>query len=130
MLSRGSFEMPSSGVDSDSTGERDVDDGLLSELVQMRPLDDIELCFALLKRLHSSVSAQKRYSIADQEVVYNPPKTAQPRRKRADAVAKRSKRVLPKTLSRDEVERLLSAFNDKRPTGLRDHCMFALMYRA
>jgi site-specific recombinase XerD len=41
-----------------------------------------------------------------------------------------SKRKLPKTLTRDEVRRLLEAPNLGCPTGLRDRCMLELMYRA
>lgn len=40
------------------------------------------------------------------------------------------KRRLPQTLSREEVAAVLGAFNLDCPTGLRDRCMFELMYRA
>lgn len=41
----------------------------------------------------------------------------------------RKKRRLPKTISRDEAERLLAACNLRAPTGLRDRAMLELMYR-
>jgi integrase/recombinase XerD len=40
------------------------------------------------------------------------------------------KRKLPKILTREEVKALLDAPNLKAPTGLRNRCMFELMYRA
>jgi integrase len=40
------------------------------------------------------------------------------------------KRKLPKTLTRDEVQRLFAMPNLAAPTGLRDRCMMELMYRA
>jgi len=44
--------------------------------------------------------------------------------------AKRRKRRLPKTISRDEAARLLKVPNLRAPTGLRNRCMLELMYRA
>ena len=43
---------------------------------------------------------------------------------------KRKKRLLPKTLTRDEALRLLDAPNLRAPTGIRNRCMLELMYRA
>lgn len=44
--------------------------------------------------------------------------------------AKRRKRRLPKTISRDEAAALLAAPNTRAPTGLRNRCILELMYRA
>lgn len=41
----------------------------------------------------------------------------------------RRKRRLPKTLTKDEVQRLLAAPNITCPTGLRNRCILELMYR-
>ena len=43
---------------------------------------------------------------------------------------KRVRRTVPKRLSRDDVQALLDAPDRTSPTGLRDHCMMLLMYRA
>lgn len=51
-----------------------------------------------------------------------------PPRRSKDATS--TKRALPKTLSRAEVESILKAPNLDAPTGLRDRCMLELMYRA
>ncbi len=60
----------------------------------------------------------------------SPPKTAQRRRAKGKTVAKSSKRKLPKYLSREEVGALMAVFNLRAATGLRDRCMFELMYHA
>lgn len=44
--------------------------------------------------------------------------------------AKRKKRRLPKTISRDEAAALIAAPNTRAPTGLRNRCILELMYRA
>jgi site-specific recombinase XerD len=41
-----------------------------------------------------------------------------------------STKKLPKTLTKEEVLRLLSQPNKKAPTGLRNRCIMQLMYRA
>jgi site-specific recombinase XerD len=43
--------------------------------------------------------------------------------------AKRKKRKLPKTISREEAAALMKAPNLHAPTGLRNRCMLELMYR-
>lgn len=48
----------------------------------------------------------------------------------ARSAGERRKRRLPKTLTREEVRRLLDAPNLRAPTGLRNRCMLELMYRA
>jgi len=105
-------------------------------LVENRPVDEveasIELCFCLLDRIKSSVSAQKGYDTEVPAALSEPTRTAQPSGDNGQVVAKpnRAKLRLPKTLSRTEVEQLMGVFNLKAPTGLRDRCMFELMYRA
>lgn len=58
----------------------------------------------------------------------NPTSTGAPSTGSADA--KRRKRRLPKTISRDEAAALLAAPNTRAPTGLRNRCILELMYRA
>jgi site-specific recombinase XerD len=108
---------------------------LMEELGQVRPLDDIELCFVLLRRLHARVSVEKPYSIAEEAMPSQRTKTARRDGSRQATVGKGSapksrKRRLPKTITRDEAHALMQAPNLRAPTGLRNRCMFELMYRA
>lgn len=96
------------------------------------PLDpNIQYALAYLLQALNTASHGFGYSMEVPEVAQNGAQAEEPSEVEAPAIPKRArKRRLPKTLSRDEVERLLGQPNLNAATGLRDRCMLELMYRA
>lgn len=96
------------------------------------PPVDPDISYALAHLLQALVrqSLEKAYDNGVPANPSTPPVSAQPTAAEPPVLKKAKKHELPKFVSREEAAGILGAISRDGPVGIRDRCMFELMYRA